>query len=287
MARLYPAALPLMLATVWIAFHASFVLDFAAGHTAHYSPAPLVTLTAFPWFVFGQGFQAFMIVGLIAFTSRYWWGDLRNPSPEALLIWTGIAAFVLILAMGLLRATLMPRYFTPGIPALLFGVACWAERVRSKDVRPAFFMFAVFFAAMAATLVTGPNDMRFRERRNFQFETASAWLMERSPDRLLFLWPTPTGAQSKSKFLAEIAGFFFARAGHPVKVEISRGGTDPNRALIAAAGSDPRATILWMSDNRTAADVKPTVDRQDRSWECRDFGGENILVYACRRKVDA
>ena len=282
--RLGPALFPLGLAAVWMLFHARFLLDFAAGHIASYAPVPLWSLAAVPWWVFGQGLQGFLILALLVYTRASWWLKGGKPSPEALLIGTGVASIALIVVAGLFRATLMPRYLTPGIPALLFGLAYWAKLQRPHDVRPVFALFGISVAAMAVTLVTGPNDIRFLERRSFQFETASAWLMERAPTRLVFLWPTATGAQSHSAQLAEVAGFFFARSRHPVTVEISRGGLDPNRTLLQAAGDDPRTAILWVSDNRSMHDPAPRIAQIDSRWECQNSSEGQILIVACRRR---
>ena len=144
-------------------------------------------------------------------------------------------------------------------------------------------MFALFFLPMGATLVAGSSDVRFIERRHFEIETASDWLMERRPARVHFLWSTPSGAIAESSYLAEVAGFYFARSGRPVQVVVAGGSEDYNRLLGAAAGDDPSAAILWVSDNALPPDVRPAIDRQFPDWECRDFGGEDILIYACRR----
>ena len=283
MLRLYPALLPIVAAAVWIGFHLSFLLSFATGHIASYNPMSPLALLVTPHFLFGQGLQGFFVIGLIAFTRPLWWERAKTISPEALLVWTGIIAFASILFVGLFRATLQPRYLTPAVPALLFGIACWANLSRHRQPVPVLLAFAALFAAMIAAPFMTERDDRFIYRRDFQFETASQWLGERDVDRLHFLWSTPTGAQAPSPRLAEIAGFFFRRSGRPVEVIISRGGADPNAALIAAAGADPKAALLWVSDNRLPAGVRPMIDRVNRRWQCRNFGSARFLIYACRR----
>jgi hypothetical protein len=60
---------------------------------------------------------------------------------------------------------------------------------------------------------------------------------------------------------------------------------DPNDALLAAAGDDPDAALLWISDVPLPVGVTPAIDRRDPRWQCRSFGSERYLVYACRRKA--
>ena len=284
MLRLAPALLPFAVAGVWMAFHLRFLLTYASGYLANYNAMPAVMALAFPIFLFGPGIQGFFALGMIAITARAWWREVQWRSPEAILVMTGVIAFALLIVCGLIRATLMPRYLTPAIPAILFGIACWAQRLRAREAVPVALLFASLFAAMAVAMVGGSDDLRYRERRHFEFETASTWLAERQPERLHFLWSTSVGAQSDSDYLREIAGFFFARAGNPVEVVVSRGGNDPSRALITAAGDDPSAALLWLSDNRLPKGVVPRVAGVDARWECRDFGGDGVLVYACRRR---
>jgi hypothetical protein len=284
--RLYPAALPFLLAGVWVAFHLRFLVTFATGHVAHYSPIPPLVLLATPTFVFGPGLHGFAVLAALAFTRSHWWNGAKAASPEALLVWTALAAFALILFAGLFRATFQIRYLVPVIPALLFGIACWASGLRSAGrPAPVLLAFAALFAAMLASPWTAAQDYRFVYRRDFQFETASKWLGERKVERLHFLWSTPTGEQSTSGGLAEVAGFFLRRDGKRPQVVVSRLTKDPNAALLAAAGDDPDAALLWISDVPLPVGVTPAIDRRDPRWQCRSFGSERYLVYACRRKA--
>lgn len=280
--RLWPALVPFVFAAIWMVLHVRFLLTYATGHAAYYDPFPMVMVLGIPIWVFGNGPQGYLLLALIAYTWKLWWRDRKSRSPEAQLVWTGLAAFALLFTMGLIQATMMPRYLTSVMPALLLGVACWANHLRRGEPTPVIMGFGILAAAMAATLVFGASDKRFRERRYFQFETASAWMMDASPQRLHFLWSTATGAQSGSDYLEQVAGFFFKRARHPVDVVVSRGGTDPNQALVEAARADPNAAILWISDDPLRMGIVPDIPRVDRRWQCRNFGGEGILVYACR-----
>jgi hypothetical protein len=66
---------------------------------------------------------------------------------------------------------------------------------------------------------------------------------------------------------------------------VVRAGSDPNRALMRAASGLADSAILWVSDDRLPAGVRPSIERIDPTWECRGFGRDPVLVYACRRRA--
>jgi hypothetical protein len=280
--HLLPAVLPFCVAAIWIAFHLNFLMGFAETRATSYAPMPLAALLLFPICLLGAGLHGFAIFALLIGTAPRWWKSARSLSPEAQMVWIGAIATVILFISGTYRATVMPRYFTPAIPAILLGIAYWAYALRNKGKYMVLTMFALFFFAMVRSLVLGSYDLRFDERRYFQIETASDWLLERNPERLHFLWSTPTGAFSNPKNLADVAGFFFARSGHPVQVIVAKGSKDYNRLLGEAAGNHPSAAILWVSDNTLPATERPALEGKFPGWTCRDFGGEGALIYACR-----
>lgn len=275
--KLLPAALPFGILAGWMAFHLPMVVTYASHHATHYQPLPLGAVTAVPWFLFGQGPHGFLILALLAFTCSTWWKGVDHRSAEAQLVWAGVATFALIVGVGLLRATMMPRYLTPGMPALLFGLACWAQRMRERAPMLVAAMFATLVAAIISALVVGSSDDRFRERRTMEFETASVWLMERSPTRLHLVEATPTVGDQQRRNMAEIAGFFFARAGRPIAVAL----TDPVRTYADVAASDRGDAILSLYDGRSSKRLFGKI-ASDPQWQCRDFGS-TVHIRACRR----
>lgn len=271
--KLHAALLPLILAGAWMVFHLPFVLHFAAEHGAMFERLPPSAVLAVPYFVFGPGLHAFAIFALIAFTQSLWWTKGAKFTPEAQLVLAGVAAFMLVFAVGLFRATLTPRYLTPGVPALLFGLALWAIRVRSKKPAVVAVMLAIFFVTAGAPLVAGSSDERFRDRANLQFETASAWLMEQPMDRLYFVKPAPSPTPAHD---AQIAGFFFARAGRPVDAITS----DYKSAMTPRLADDRRAGVLFIGDTGSSGEVRHWLEA--RAWACRDFGQAAFAIMACR-----
>ena len=278
MIKLLPAAFPLGIVAVWMAFHLPMVAAYASHHATHYQPLPLSAITAIPWFLFGEGPHGFLILALLGFTCSTWWKGIDHRSAEAQLVWAGVATFALIVGVGLLRATMMPRYLTPGMPALLFGLACWAQRIRERTPLAVAAMFAIFFSAMFATLVLGSSDDRFRERRTMEFETASAWLMERNSSRLHLIETTPTQGDQPRVNMAEIAGFFFARADRPITVTL----TNPVRGYRDLAASDRGDAFLSLQDEDRFSKRLFAVIAREPMWQCRDFGS-TIHIRACRR----
>jgi hypothetical protein len=283
--RLWPAAVAFVPVALWMMVHLPFVLGFAAGRAGHYDPMPVEMVLFIPMLIFGVGLQGFAILALVGATHATWSGSALKPSPEAQLVWTGVAAFALLFLVGLAEPIMQPRYLTPAVPALLFGLACWAMHVSRRRPLVAAAPLLLMIAAMAQSLLFGAQDPRFRERRNFSFEEASRWLDERPFNRLTFAWSTPTGAQAQADPLANVAGFFFRRSGHPRQVTIVRTGRDPNSDLLASAARTGSTAILWISDDPLPDGVVAQIERRDAAWECRDFGGAAILVYACRARA--
>jgi hypothetical protein len=284
--RMLPAAVPLLVAAVWIVVHLRFLVPFAAGMMTSYNPVPPAALALLAVWILGMGPQAWIVPGALIITYKRWRASALKPTPEALLVWCGVGAILLLAVSSLFRPTLMPRYFTPAMPALLFGLGLWSARLWRSATLPVAAVYASLFAAMLIAIVAGPNDIRFRERRWFTLERATDWLREGRPERLYFLWSTPVGAISVkddgAENLRQVAAFGFQRKGSPVAVRLVTGVGDPNRRLADAAAGDGKGAILWLSDNRLPVGVHPMLDHVDPRWSCRDFGGEGILVYACR-----
>ena len=283
MLRLWPVILPFLLVAAWNAFHLPFVLGFMARPLAYYEPDRWNMFLAAPMFVMGQGVGGYLILCLILLTRRHWQEKLRVTSQSALLIWAGVGTAIIILWAGHVGTQ---RYITPAIPALLFGIACWAKQVLSRDAALAKLPYVALWAAMFFELIVGSRDPHLLHRKYFEIATASDWLMQRHPKRVHFLWSSPTGWKSNDRNLAEVASFFFRREEQAAKVIVERGGTDPNGALVAASAGEHDSAILWISDITLAQAMIPRIDQIDRRWECRDFGGEGKLIYACRQRRD-
>ena len=283
------AMFPLALAAAWMAFHLSFLMQFAGSRFAAYEPLPWSFFLMTPMLVFGAGLQGTIILAALGWTRVRHWREAAPDLPERLLVWTGVISLVILVLVGFWKASFAPRYLTPVMPAVLFGLALWARRHASREPVAVAAALGWLLVMMTTVAIAGSTDVRFEERRAMTIEPASAWIAERHPERLYFLWSTPTGEVSSVPNLTDIAGFAFRRMGAPVKVHIVRSGQSPNDALLMAAGADPQGAILWFSDNPLTEKNRPRIGSMDPNWGCRDFSRalqnveSTVSIYACRR----
>lgn len=298
--RTWPALLPVPLLLGWMAVHLPFVLGLSARYGAAYVASKPTLLLQTPALVFGTNVQGELILGLIGLSSALLWHapltqpvPKGSPMPERALILSSVLAFALVLGMGLIHPGFAPRYLTPFQPALLFGVAWWARWSMRRSVKPAIGLFAVMTMGMAGALVAAVGDRTLDDRHLFNMERPTAWLMQRDVRRLVFVWADPVGVISaptpdtRAKE-GEMGGFFFRRAGRPVAVTVpgTPAGPPSSADVLAAAGTDPNAAILWIAnDVQSPRHVVPRL--AGAAWECRDFGGTQVTVVACRRPLQA
>ena len=283
------ALFPLALAAAWMAFHLSFLIQFAGSRFAAYEPLPWSFFLMTPMLVLGAGLQGYVVLAALGWTRARHWRAAAPDLPERLLAWTGAISLVILVLVGFWKASFAPRYLTPVMPALLFGLALWARRWAAREPVAVAAALGWPLVMMATVAIAGSSDVRFEERQTMTIEPASAWIAERHPERLYFLWSTPTGEVSSVPNLTDMAGLAFRRLGAPVEVRVVRSGQAPNDALLMAAGSDPKGAILWFSDNPLTTKNRPRIGNMDQRWECRDFSralqdvATTVSVYACRR----
>ncbi|WP_374943924.1 hypothetical protein [Sphingomonas sp.] len=286
----WPALVPFVPVGVWMGYHVSFMLGMTMGPgSASPSITPSQLLSA-PGMIFGLQAVGVILIGVMlatAFVPRFRQQGIRLGSTADLaLASTGLAAVTGVLVLATMHLGFAPRYLMPIMPSLLFGVALWARWSVHADGRPVFAVFAVLAAPMVTLLYTSSTSGAVDARHLFSFERASAWLMERKPQRLVFLWTDEMGDRSGDRNVADIAGFSFRRRGQPVAVTVVHRlpGQDTSVRARAAAGADPRTAILWIANDRDRADrTIPRVAQQDASWTCREFGEQALTVTACQR----
>lgn len=297
--RTWPALLPVPLLLGWMALHLPFALHYSARYAAFYSAKDASLLLQVPALVFGTQLEGELILAVVVLSSALLWRAVpkgaaaASATPERLLILSGLLALGLVLGMAMVNPGFSARYLTSCQPALLFGVAWWARWMARRRVAFVVALFAVLAMGMGGALVGALTDRTLDDRHLFNLEQPSAWLMQRDVRRLVFAWADPVGVASAPTpqlraRVGELGGFFFHRAGRPVAVMVA--GTPeapPSSAdVLKIAGSDPHAAILWIAnDLPSPRHVVPQL--AGSGWECRDFGGGQVTVVACRRTDQA
>lgn len=280
----WPAVLPLLMVAGWMAAHLGFLLHFVRAQDASYSAMPLAAIATLPTILFGAPLLGLIILGVVAVTALLYWRPRQGPDANGLVALSGMIAVGAVFAIGFINPGFAPRYLTPSMPALLFGFALWARWQAARDSKPVAVVMALLLLSSAELVRSALTEPDRDPRHAFNFETASAWIDAGRPQRLVFFWDGPTSAAGDAPRLAEVGGYFLARAGHPIPVDVARAGRgdDPNAAVLALARQHPGAAILWLSNIDFGAKRVPQIAERDPRYQCRDFGGGLVTVTACR-----
>ena len=284
----WPALLLLLPLIGWAYVHLPLVLAITMPANPVY-PDPLRTaLTAIPAMLLGVPLGALIVlavvIGTIARHARQRDGGRGAWSPETVLGLCGAASLALIVAFMLVRPGFAPRYVTPAMPSLLFGLALWARWMAVRDARMVIIVVAVLLSTAAGLVLAMLTQPDHDARHLFNLERPSAWLAERRPTRLVMFWDGPIGALTPDAALDAVGGFFLRRGGRPLTVVVARAtpAQDPNRAVLARA--TPGSVILWTANDSLPDDRRPRIAHYDAGYDCRDFGGGQLTMTACRPK---
>jgi hypothetical protein len=287
----WPAALAFIPAIAAIAVHASRLVSFVTPATTWIPLEKPIDLFWNAGFILGNAYLVFILGFWFAMASvvRLRSGALRDIVTLDLDdgVWIALACAAmpvcLVVGLGFLKPVFVSRYLIVFVPALLLGLAKFANRFeRSSKVSAAMLVGFVFAFVIAWARWLQPD----RDIHDYNFETASNALIATKPNRLVFLWDNPL--KPEPALLSGLGGFFFARAGLKIPIDpvILPVGADPNRVLLARASS-PGSAILWISDRRVrgTASVRfpPAIDRIDPTWTCRNFGNWQYRIMACSR----
>ncbi len=285
--KTWPAALVFVPVFGFIALQARILAAFSTPGHAWIAPLNLPTLPILMAYLLGSfpiliGAAIWGAVGIVKASGKPAEpGGWRLDRGEILLAITGLAAVGLVVVLGFLRPMVTPRYLTPEVPAILFGVTLASRYfARGARIMPALVV-ALAFGYNLGMVVRPPFAMG-----DGSFEKASADLMASGVRRVDFFWDSPlTQGDDKVQF-ASVGGFFFRRAGYKAEVRVPAWSPDldPN-ALLAGRASRPGDGFIWIYDNGVAA-VRavahpPRVWRLNPALRCERYMSGAIHVLAC------
>lgn len=277
--RLWPAAAFAAPALAWLAFHAPRIAEFGSIGDSWYPRLSFWTAVNLSRELAGSDILAAMVLLLaLVLPWRRAGAPAPGTSPEHDAGLAAALGLALVLLVDALHPSLTARYLFALAPGLLLWLCVLALRP-DREIRMAPMLLIGAFAVSAALwAATRPTPLS----RNFSWEEPSAWIMERHPSRLVFLWDNPSTPIIWPESMAAAGGFFFERAGRalPVRAE-TMPGADPNETLRRLP---PDVAILWVYDTNvkgTKAVAHPP-DLASPGRECRGFGRWWMNVQACR-----
>jgi len=295
--RTWPAALAFVPAFAWIAYHWPRLADYS--RLAAVWHAPIDGRRAFELVGFAIGPTSPVILpavavvlaaGLLAAVagrSAAPGEDRATARPLTLTAASGLLAFALMLAFGVLGSGLSPRYLIPVAPPLLLGivlVACAGPRGN---------LTCAALIVLYAGLLVQPTLAAFAPARplpRYEFETGSRFLMDHGVTDVVFAWDHELAPIMTATTLARVGGAFFDRAGRPIRIHpiVLDPGRDPNRDIVQAARG-PRPGLIWLfnRDGRTAAHRFAPAIARDPHWLCTAPGGGAAGALACYRRAGA
>lgn len=290
--RTWPAAFAFAPAVSSIALKAALLTGYARPGVSWITPLRLGDLPDMTQFLAGTTVaEGYILIWLVVGFGFQWRAARAERAPpredaQGALRVTALLALVataICLAIGFWKPIMISRYLTAVVPGLMLGLALIAHRFsRGWALAPA--ALAAGFSGLIFVLLFNP----VKGRAAFSIEDASQALMANNPRTLVFMWDNPLAQTNVGEQFAQVGGFFFKRAGHPIKVEAPAwsSGANPNLTLLARAKATGTA-ILWIYDlnvpGTLAIKNPPNLTRLDPTLHCHDYGGSGIGVLACDR----
>lgn len=285
--RTWPAALALVPALAWVAYHWPFLRQFTDAQIAWHQTldaSGVLAMIVFPLHhtapVIALAVVALLALGMI------WRGGGEGAIERALRIAAAASwiALLIVLASAAWRPTLIARYLTPAAPGVLLTLVLLTRRTsRPRAVLAGVCGLYLVGLTPAFAMIRGPDDPS-----PYGHERASQVLMRRGVTDVVFLWDHETIAVQDHAALTALGRFYFDRAGAPVRVIAPtwRAGEDLNRvALSAAAGEHPGIIWIYNRNTQTAARAHPPAIQQlDPTYACESIGYEGLGSVACYRR---
>ena len=285
---LWPALPFFIPVAAWLPLQFSFMTGILKPGAAWYPLLGVGDLLRVPVYLFAANLAAFAVAAIVLGILGVQWAQRRStatPLPysraEAMLTLTALLSIALVIAAGFLRPTFVPRYLVPFMPGVLFGLTIVLARTRLLlGLLPSLVLLA--WSGAAVQNATAYAGFEAQQSLNpLEYQRGSDWLMAKGTRRVLFVWDNPSSALSGPERQAEIAGFFFRRAGYPAQVRAAfldpAWQTPDHLAALADRGD---AAILWIG----GAARLPAGLRTKPGFDCRDWGDTISRSIACARR---
>ena len=288
--RTWRAGLVFVPVAGWMAFHLAMVLGYATSGQTWYHLVDSLDLVVVPLFLFGGVAMTVLVFVLLPIVARHRLVEgqpVLRWSPEVALMTAGLAATVIVVALGAIRPTFAMRYLLAyfGATSLIVPLLLRAARplVPMAPLAAVLLLIGGAAAPLANRVIHPDTPARYA----FNYQNASEWIMQQSaPRRLVFLWDNPTALLGHADKLADVGGFFFRRAGQHPEVVIPKYplNGDPWPAVRGLVGTSGDSAVIWMADDdvpQTSKLTHPIGILHDANWNCRDFGLGHFTVLAC------
>ena len=295
--RLWPALFAFAPALAWICVHARRVAVFARPDVAWYAPMDpwlleqALDVAADGWPVIAAAVAA-VVGGVTVERALGRTSTLFSPGEGALWLaaLASVAGAAAVVALGFFRPSFTPRYLVVFGPGVLLALVLACRNLSAEGARLGRIAVLLIVAGSAAHLAWTQKPA---ERRAYEFQHASYWLMANGARRVAVVWDNPTDRALTPEESGALFGFFFNRAKWPVALNDL--GYDPNSSpTLRLLAATPRIgdALLWIYDvrvPRTAAlRFHPRLDvaeQADPGLHCARFAGGPLGVWACERSA--
>ena len=265
--RTLPALLVLAPLAAWGLHHLPRLLIYARPEVAWYEPLSIAAALRAATSVVGPSIAFALILALILAACRLLPREAAAGRGARWTAMAGAATLALLVAVAMAKPFLAERYLVPLVPSALLGVAMLARAPLGQALVAAWYLVAIDPAASRSALET---------RARFGLETPTRYLLAARPDSLVYSLGYAGARVLDPGTMAQIGGYFFARAGRPVAARMVATGADPAGELVAAArGARPALILLYRLDE------PPDLRRLGRGWRCLRWTGHGSATLAC------
>jgi hypothetical protein len=290
----WPAALAFAPTFASIVVKAPLLISYSRPGVSWLPVLQLTDLPQMAEFLVGAQVGAWAILAWVGFGVLVNWRAWRDgPVLQAgdpihairLTTLLAVVATAICLGLGFLKAILILRYLTPFVPGLTLGLAFMAYRFSPIwSVAPGALL-AVPVGLVLVLLGRPPTATL----PTLAFEAAAKSLRDEKVSRLVFFLDNSIAETAIDQQFAPVGGFFFARAGDPIAVDVPAWtrAADPNPLLLAQLRA-PGSGLIWIYDldrpDTLAIRHPPRLAALDPNLDCHNFADGRLGVVTCRHR---